>query len=82
MKEALYILGIIGILALVIGNIVTALLDIEEMTYIEQVWYISNMNIFGKIVSTVILLAIFPIYHLMCWSYKFLHFIFNIKINK
>lgn len=82
MKELFYILSIIGILALVIGNIVTALLDIKETTYIEQVWYISNMNIFGKIVSTIILLAIFPIYHLMRWGYKFLYFIFHIKINK
>lgn len=76
-----------GILfAYIIGNIVCTIIFFKTMnvdeTVIDNIWDDSDMNIFGKILSSILAFIMFPLIHIICYGFRFIYWITHVKVGK
>lgn len=56
-------------------------LDVED-TAIDQICEETDMNIFGKILCSVLVFLLLPLIHIICFGYRFLYWITHVKKKK
>lgn len=56
-------------------------MNVDE-TVIDNIWNDSDMNIFGKILSSILAFIVFPLIHIICYGYRFIYWITHVKVGK
>lgn len=79
-------LGIAVLFTYILANVVCTIHFFKDMnvdeTPIDGIWDNSDMNIFGKILTSVLVFIMFPLIHIICYGYRFIYWITHVKKKK
>lgn len=64
-----------------VGFLFSSGLDVED-TVIDQICEETDMNIFGKILCSVLVFLLLPLIHIICFGYRFIYWITHVKVRK
>ena len=53
-----------------------------ENSFIDYIFEETDMNIFGKILCSVLVFLLLPLIHIICFGYRFLYWITHVKKKK